>query len=176
MSGEEAWPGATAAKLRRTFDETFAEAPQATTTYEDLLVVRIGNDPFAVRLAETAGLHADRKIIPIPSPVPELLGIAALRGQITPIYALGALLGYRTSGAPRWFVLARAQMAVGLAFDVFETHTRIPQTSCTTDGTESMGEHVRGAAQVGDSVHPIIHIASVIETIARLARPSIPPK
>ena len=173
MRGEVARLEGTAAKLRQTFDKTFSEAPaQTTTAHEDVLVVRLGNDPFVVRLAEISGLYADRKIVPAPSPVPELLGIAVLRGQITPIYALGALLGYRLGEAPRWFVLARGQKAVGLAFEVFETHARVPQTSWTAGGADSTEEHVRGAVHVGGSVLPVIQVASVIETIARRGVPS----
>jgi chemotaxis signal transduction protein len=170
MKGETARLDGAAAKLRSAFDVTFSEAPiELTVASEDCLFVRIGNDPFAIRLAETAGLYADRKVVPIPSPVPDLLGVAALRGQLTPIYDLAALLGYRVCGSPRWFVLAREPKAIGLAFEAFEAHARIPQTSYTSVGTESTREHVRGAVQVGPFFRPIIHISSVIQTIAKRA-------
>lgn len=170
MSRERALIGGTATKLRRTFDETFAALPVVvTTTSEDLLGIRIGGDPYAIRLTEIAGLHADRTIVPAPSLAPELLGLAALRGQFIAIYDLGAFLGYRAGNTSRWFMIARESKAVGLAFEVLEAHDRVPQISPAVTGTESMREHVRGSVRIGDAFRPIIHIASVVEAIAKRA-------
>jgi purine-binding chemotaxis protein CheW len=160
---------ATAATLRRAFDETFAVQPAVvTTTTEDMLSIRIGGDSYAVRLTETSGLYADRTIVPAPSLAPELLGVAALRGQFVAIYDLGAFLGYRTGNTPRWFMIARGSNTLGLAFEILEAHVRVPQSSHAATGIESR-EHVRGSIRIGDSFRPIIHIASVLEAIAKRA-------
>lgn len=149
-----------AAELRRAFDRAFAEAPPAgDARVEELLAIRIGADPFALRLAQVDGLFADREIVAVPSPVPELLGITALRGHLAPVYDLGALLGYSATPAPRWFVRARAT-PVGLAFGGFEAHVRVPASALAGADT----------VQLGGAVRPIIHIPSVIETIAERAR------
>jgi purine-binding chemotaxis protein CheW len=175
VSRETAPIDGTAARLRRTFDETFA-APTAIvgTASEDLLGIRIGGDPYAVRLTEIAGLHADRTIVPAPSLAPELLGVAALRGQFVAIYDLGLFLGYRPGNTPRWFMIARGSNTVGLAFEVLEMHARVPQTSHAVAGIESMREHLRGSVRIGDSFRPVIHIASVIEAIAKRAPSGTP--
>lgn len=153
-----------AAQLRHAFDRGFAEVPSsAGGQFEELLAIRIGADPFALRLAQVAGLFADREIVPIPSPVPELLGIAGLRGHLAPVYDLGALLGYSATPAPRWFVLARGPMPVGLAFGVFEAHARAPESALA--GAD--------AVQLGGAMRPIIHIPSVIDTIAERARTEV---
>ena len=65
-----------------------------------------GGAPFAFRLAEIAGVAVDRKLTSLPSPVPELLGLAGLRGRLVPVYSLTALLGGTPEGtAGRWLVL-----------------------------------------------------------------------
>jgi purine-binding chemotaxis protein CheW len=90
---------------------------------EGLLAIRVGADPYALRLSEIVGLHADVKIVPVPSPVAQLLGIVGLRGMMAPVYDLAALLGYPPAASPRWMVLAGASQSMGLAFDAFEAQT-----------------------------------------------------
>jgi len=156
MSGEERRLSATATELRRSFDQAFAEAPRvADATAEDILAIRLGGNPYALRLSDIAGLHCDRKVVPVPSPVPALLGVASLRGVIAPIYDLGALLGYAPVTGPRWFALARGDKAIGLAFAIFEAHLRLPRASFSD-----------GAVQAAGVVRRIIHMASVLEAIA----------
>src|ERR1700675_3898235 len=110
--------GTTAATLRRHFDEAFA-APTSPIAepLEDLLAIRVGSDPYALRLSEIAGLHVGVKIVPIPSPAAQLLGIVGIRGVMAPIYDLAALLGYPPAASPRWIALARAAQPVGFAFE-----------------------------------------------------------
>ena len=80
--------------LRQAFDRGFASPPaDASQAFEDVLTIRLGDAPFALRLSEAAGLYADRRIVPFPSPVPEFLGLAGLRGQLVPVYHLGVILG-----------------------------------------------------------------------------------
>lgn len=178
MSGDARRGIETAVSLRQAFDRVFAEPPaQAPAAFEDLLAVRIGHDRFAIRLQEAAGLYADRKIVPIPSSVAELLGIVSLRGQLTPIYDLGRLLGYPARAAPRWFVLARGPIAIGLAFEGFEAHARVPRASFAAGETDApTHEHVRGAVRVQGVVRPIVHIASVLEAITTRVRAVVPRK
>ena len=121
---------ATATALRRLFDASFA-APAALISQrlEDLLAIRVGSDPYAFRTSEIARLHVGVKIVPVPSPVAQLLGIAAIRGMMAPIYDLAALLHYPPAANPRWFVFARAPQPVGLAFETFESHLQASQSS-----------------------------------------------
>ncbi len=162
----------TAARLRRDFDRGFAEAPMtAASLVEDVLMIRIGNDPFVLRLSEIAGLHTDRVIAPIPSPVSELLGIVAIRGVMAPVYDLGGLLGYPVSQASRWLALAHGPKPAGFAFEVFEAHARVSQESFAAHETDSSSRtHLQGAVRIAGVVRPVIHIASVLEAIARRAR------
>jgi chemotaxis signal transduction protein len=99
-----------------------------------------------------------------------LLGIAAIRGIMAPIYDLAALLRYPPAANPRWFIFARAPQPVGLAFETFESHLRASQSALTTDngedaGTVGAGQHLRGTVLAAGALRPIIHLASVLEMI-----------
>ena len=161
----------TAAGLRRRFDESFA-APAASMTQplEDFLAIRVGSDPFAFRLSEIAGLHVGVKIVPVPSPAVQLLGIVGIRGMMAPIYDLGALLRYPSSVNPRWIVIARAPQPVGFAFEAFESHLQVSRASLTDGnhedaGTGVAGRHVRGMVRTAGALRPIVHLASMLEMI-----------
>jgi chemotaxis signal transduction protein len=163
--------GATVATLRRHFDEGFA-APAASRfeRLEDLLAIRVGSDPFALRLSEIAGLHVGVKIVPVPSPTTLLLGIVGIRGVMAPIYDLAALLRYPPAAKSRWFVFARAPQPVGFAFESFESHLQVSPASLTSGndddaGTGGIGQHVRGTVRAAGALRPIIHLASVLAMI-----------
>jgi chemotaxis signal transduction protein len=181
----DANPFAHAARgLREAFDDSFAHAPETgTSRFEDFLAVRIGADPYAIRLADITGLYCDRKIVPIVSQAPQLLGIASFRGTMAPVYDLPGLLGYADRQTRRWLVLAGAHSSVGLGFDRFEAYARVPEDRVHDAGAgDPVRQHVRGAVQsVDDSaktyvVRPIIHMASVLEAIARRAASDSPLK
>jgi chemotaxis signal transduction protein len=167
----EAPTDSTAAALRRHFDESFA-APAASRPEpaEDFLAIRVGADPYALRLSEISGLHVGVKIVPVPSPAAQLLGIVGIRGTMAPIYDLAALLRYPPTMNSRWFVVARGRQPVGFAFETFESHLQVPRASLAdgdgedpeTDGTL---HHTRGAVRVAGALRPIIQLASVLEMI-----------
>lgn len=159
-----------AAALRRLFDEAFAApAVSKPERLEDLLAIRVGSDPYALRLSEIAGLHADLRIVPIPSPAAQLLGIVGIRGAMAPIYDLAALLGYPPASGPRWIAFARTPQSVGFAFESFEFHLQVAETSLTPAGAEgpqiATRLHVRGTVRAAGAIRPIIHMASVVAMI-----------
>lgn len=120
----------TADELRSDFDRGFARAPDAAKLAElDLLLLRIGDQRYALPLSQVAALHADRKLTEAPSPRRELLGLVGLRGAVTPVYDLGALLGHETHGVPRWLVQVVGSSPLALAFEHFEAHVRVPLAS-----------------------------------------------
>jgi chemotaxis signal transduction protein len=168
---DEASLRTTAATLRRHFDEGFAAAAESMTErLEDLLAIRIGSDPFALRLSEIAGLHVDVKIVPVPSPTTQLLGVVGIRGAMAPIYDLAALLHYPPAANLRWFVFARAPQPVGFAFEAFESHLQVSPDSLSSGndddaGTGGTGRHVRGTVRAAGALRPIIHLAFVLAMI-----------
>jgi chemotaxis signal transduction protein len=158
----------TAATLRRAFDAGFA-APLSSQSerHEDFLAIRVGAGHFAIRLAQIAGLHADLRIVPLPSPAPQLLGIVGIRGTMAPIYDLGAFLGYPPASGPRWSVLVRVPHTVGFAFDGFDSHLKVPAASLAQGDAadESGAQHLRGALRVAATLLPIIDLNSILPTL-----------
>ncbi len=170
MSGEAQDLRSRAAALREAFDRTFAAPPPRTDhALEDVLAVRIGGDPFALRLSEVADLRADRVVVPVPSAVPELLGLVGLRGTLAPVYDLAALLGYPPHAAARWLVVTKGAAPVALAFEAFETHARVPREAFVGDDAPSPQRHVRGAVRLDGALRPILATTSVLEAIASRA-------
>jgi chemotaxis signal transduction protein len=163
--------GQTAAVLRRVFDSSFAAAASSTTDpLEDLLAIRVGTDPYALRLSEIAGLYVDVKIVPVPGPTKQLLGIVSLRGKMAPVYDLAALLHYPPAASPRWLLLAGGAQPVGFAFETFEAHLQVSQASLTVgedrgEGSGATRRPVRGAVRAADILRPMICMVSVVEQV-----------
>jgi chemotaxis signal transduction protein len=159
-----------AAALRRLFDDSFAAAATAESArLEGLLAIRLGSDPYALRLSEIAGLHTGVKIVPVPSASAQLLGIVGLRGIMAPIYDLAALLGYPPAASPRWMVLARMPQPLGFAFETFESHLQVPESSLANgEGGANAGaprQYTSGTVRAAGALRPIICMASVLELI-----------
>jgi CheW-like domain len=167
MSSHEALMDERADDLRRAFDRSFALAPNARadgTIVENLLAVRIGPHPYALRLSEVSGLFVDKKITWLPGPVSELLGIAGLRGTVLPVYDLGMLLGCPRAAAPRWLLLTGAT-PVGLAFEGFDGYLSALSGAIVQEaGAGAADRHVREILHT-EVARPIIHLPSVLETI-----------
>jgi purine-binding chemotaxis protein CheW len=154
-----------AERLRHDFDRSFAEAPLTGAHLdEDFLAIRIGGDPYAIRLSDVVGLFRDRKIVPLPSRAPHLLGISSFRGATTPIYDLRALLGHPGGAPPRWIVLARSPSPVGFAFDLLEKHLRIAAAP-SVEIDHQANRYVHGVIRTASSVFSLIQLASVIEAV-----------
>jgi purine-binding chemotaxis protein CheW len=161
----------TAATLRRLFDRSFAAATAPNTErLEDLIAIRVGSDPYAIRVAEIAGLHPALKVVPVPTPAAQLLGVVGLRGSMAPIYDLAGLLRHPPAANPRWIVLVRVPQPVGFAFDTFESHLRVAGADLADDG-EADGsphpttQHLRGTVRAAGALRPIIHMESVVQMI-----------
>lgn len=172
MTDIESFLSGRAAELRGAFDQSFAEPIQADTSETiDFISIRLAGDALAIRMTEIAGLFADVRITPCPSPVAELRGIAGFRGTLTPVYDLAALLGYPMSSA-RWIVLAKGRV-LALALDEFEGHFRVDPAAVASQQGSSAAQHVREIARQADQALPVIDIPSVVAAIkARAAAAS----
>jgi chemotaxis signal transduction protein len=155
-----------AEELRVAFDRAFA-APQRVETKirEELLAIRLGPQPCALRLSEIAGLFADKKITPIPGGHAALLGIAGFRGAILPVYDLQILLRYPSDGRSRWLVIAAAA-PVALAFDAFERQLRVPRNAIMPQPARpDTRTHAREFVRTRKFTGPILHLPSVLDAI-----------
>jgi chemotaxis signal transduction protein len=170
----------TALELRRTFDRAYALPPQSLRSEhtENLLAIGVAANRCAIRMSEIAGLASDRKVIPLPSPIPELVGLAGIRGALVPVYSLAALLGHnRDVNHGRWLVLCGKDEPIGLAVGDFEGYLRVPVDQIyAADKTLSVREHVRDAVQVAGEVRMIVSISSVLEAIQKRCGASRVPK
>lgn len=178
MSTHETGGSSTAAALRLAFDASFA-ARQAleASVLEDLLAIRVGSQPYALRMSEISALHLDRKFVPLASHMSDLLGVATFHGVLAPVFDLRSLLGHPPGPTLRWSVLARTPDPVALAFDLFETHLRVPAKDVFSETPEHRGtrqNHVRGAVRTADAVRPLIHVASILEALTKRVRPEGP--
>lgn len=154
-----------AAALRLAFDEAFAVPLRTRTTVQhDLLAIRVGTEPYALRLAEIRGLFADRKITRIPGVAATLLGIAGFRGTLMPVYSLRTLLGHSGTQAPRWLVIA-ADAPVALAFDGFDGHLRAASDAILPQQQKKTRDFAPDFIRAGDLVRPIVHLPSVVDAL-----------
>lgn len=155
-----------AAELRSAFDRAFAAPLRADAAVkQDLLAIRVGPEPFALRLAEVTGLYADRKITRVPGGKSELLGIAGFRGATVPVYSLRILLGFSAAPASRWLVIAVAA-PVALAFDAFEGHLRAAADAILPQQSHAqMRGHAPEFIRTADTVRPVLHLASIVKAL-----------
>ena len=177
-------------ELRQSFDRAFSE-PQleqrADATIE-LLVIRVGRDPYAVRLAEIAALEADRSITSVPSDHPELLGVAGVRGVLVAVFDLAALLGapraadlsagaqahqparsLAAAQAPqsahglRWLVLAKGG-PIAFAFSAFDGQLSVSRAAFASAEPSQRGR-VREVARGGGLSLPVIDTPGLIRAL-----------
>lgn len=118
-------------ELKRAFDRSFREAPvERNYEFAHLLVVRIGDARFALRVSDLAGLARAQSVTPVPTSDRGLLGLADLKGRLVAVYSLAAMIG---GAAPRteperWFVLCRAEDRIALAFSAAEGMVKVPSS------------------------------------------------
>ena len=164
-----------AAELRREFDRAFAEPIRLeTTAREDLLCVRVGEQPYAIRLSDIAGLHAGKKITRIPGSNIGLRGVAGFRGALLPVYDLHVLLGYSSAQTPRWLVIASAA-PVALAFDAFAGQLRVAREEILPQSARpEMPGYAREFVRTPNFIGPILHLPSVLEAISAMQTKTTP--
>ena len=155
-------------ELHDAFDRGFA-APlrPPESAHSDFLCIQIGSEPLALQLTDIASLHADLRIVALPTRAPELLGMAAIRAAIVPIYDLGVTLGLPPAVAVRWLVVARGGTA-GFAFERFDGHTRLLDRATAL---ATIGGHVRGQLTVDGQPRSIVDLGSVVAAIETRWRP-----
>jgi chemotaxis signal transduction protein len=159
-----------AVDLRQAFDASFAVAPQVDVSpLIDLLEVRVADSPYLLRRADVGGLFRDKTITPLPGRVPDLLGLAAFRGTVVPVYDLGMLLGYAPASATRWLVSV-AGGSVGFAFDGFESYLGARPLSIVPIADAHARRHVQEAVETPAGFRPIVHVASLVDTLRERAR------
>ncbi len=155
-----------AEELKADFDAGFALAADAgrEVVTEDFLAIRIGEDAYALRLAEIAGLYVDRKIVPLIRERRALLGLATFRNVLAPVYDLRILFGYSPQRAPRWFVLVRAAEPIALAFDGLDAQIRVGVGSVSAEPSQ-VDRFVVGAVAFQGTSRSLVAMTSVLAAL-----------
>ncbi|MGB2590079.1 MAG: chemotaxis protein CheW [Candidatus Acidiferrum sp.] len=164
----------TAAKLRSAFDRERALplSSDAREQTENLIAIRVSRDAYALRVAEISGFATDRGIVAFPSPIRELLGVAAVRGVLVPVYSLAGLLGYgEESGDARWLALCGTEEPFALAFSGFEGYSRIAHTQlCPAEKRDATRTFVTHVARTPEMVRAVISIPLFRQAIRERCR------
>lgn len=154
--------------LRDAFDAAFAAPAEAPRRDEiSLLTLRVGTEPFAMRVLEAAGILTARPLAAVPSRRPELLGVAGLRGNVVPVYSVARLIGRAEEAeAPRFLVLAVAgpEERVALAFSGFDGHLRV-RPAALAAAPDRAHTHVRELVQLGAESRPVLSVPSLVRAI-----------
>jgi chemotaxis signal transduction protein len=163
-----------AAELRNAFDRARAIpfSSQAVERMESLLGVRVCGDAYAIRISEISGLANARKVVELPSAIPELLGVAGVRGVLVPVYSLSALLGYNAEAAQgRWLVLCGTEEPVGLALNDFEGYVMVSSAKIyNAEPTDVAHTHAKHVVHTADRVRAVISIPRIREMIQTRCR------
>jgi chemotaxis signal transduction protein len=121
-------------------------------------------------------LFKDRRVTPLPSPSPEFLGVAGIRGTLVAVYDLPALLGHAAAAGRRWLLLAKAVEPVAFVFDTFEGQLSASPQQFVADRSDGAPRHVKRAVSVGGRLRHVVDLASLVEAISSRARPGPAPK
>lgn len=116
-------------QLRQQFDSSFEQAPEPPNEYEDLLFIRVGEQPFAVPVAEIKGLAKLERLTPIPSSASGFVGLSSARGDILAVFELSTLMGMNAGSQKlNWLLIAAGHdCALALGFSEIEGYSRIPK-------------------------------------------------
>jgi chemotaxis signal transduction protein len=162
------------AHTRAAFDESFAMSARGRDRRESAILVRVGSHVFCIRSRHICGLAKGRRIVPLPSRIPELLGLIALRGSLVPVYDLAALLAVTPGASHPWVALVPGETPLGLAFDEFEGQL---EAEWLADGqTASPREHFRPLARMGSAVRAVLDIPGLAQAIRKRAGIADPAK
>ena len=153
------------AQLRQAFDQVFSLPPPAeVASVESLIAIRVAGKAFAMQLRQIAGLARVRRIVPLPSRIPELLGIAGIRGAIVPVWNLADLLGLEARPENiHWLVLAKTEAVVAFGFEEFEAQVEIAGEAMYRE--PDAGEGGGLLARLEGGVRPVVDVLRYTQEI-----------
>jgi purine-binding chemotaxis protein CheW len=159
-------------ELRRAFDQSFSAPPiERAEETEELLAISLGDHPYALRLREVHGLYVDRRVTALPVAPPELLGLAAVRGELRAVYDLASLLGYARAEPPHYLVLSAAD-GVAYAFGTLAGQLRVARSSIASS-ERAREPWLRELVHEVERTRPIIDLAAVSELLERRIRSQV---
>jgi chemotaxis signal transduction protein len=159
--------------LREAFDLSFAAPPPvALEERDDLLMIRVAGDRYAIRLREIGGIVGKRPIVAVPAAAEHLLGLAGVRGDVLPVFSLASILGHSETEAPAWMVLCGDAPAFALAFAHFDGYTRVPLSRMSADTeTRNVSPHVSHVLTTDEGMSAIISVTRIITALRKQKEP-----
>lgn len=148
---------------RAQFDRSFAEPVRNVDESPtlDILGIRIAGAPFALNLADLAGLLPAMTPAPYPARAPGLLGLIGHQGQVLPLYDLQALMGQGEATVTRWWAVVR-DAPLALAFEGFDGQWRI-EAADRLQQSDALG--TGWAIRRGGVLRPLIEMAGVVARV-----------
>lgn len=157
------------AAMRRLFDESFAVSPPGRAANpEPMLAIGVAGEPFALRVREISGLAVNNeKVVPVPSRVPELLGLTGIRGVVVPVFSLARLLGFDSERGPtRWLVFAgESQTPIALAFETMERLFEASSSDIFAREDASAHRYVGATVCKDTTLRGVISVPALVEHI-----------
>ncbi len=146
-------------RLKRDFDDSFKVSRRPfEEKLEDLLAIRLGREPFALRLSEVATIVAGPPITSVPSQHSALLGLAGLRGVLVSVFDLGLLLGLQRVASVKW-VLRVKDSSTAFGFAELEGQFRAQARDAAADALEQRA--VKGELHGAVRVWPLLNLSSL---------------
>ena len=129
---------------------------------ETCVRVRVGDEEYALPVAEVPEVAELGDVTPVPGGPPHLLGIRNLRGEVLPIFDLAPALGAAGAAVPERIVLAEAgPRRCALAVDeVLE----VSDLEAAPEGVDS--PLLRGAVLIDGRLIGMIDVPALLETLS----------
>lgn len=166
--------------MRQQFDLSFTRPLVGTDApVHKLLAIQAGVGRFALRLGECAGIHACPKVVALPASHPALLGIAGVRGRLTAVYRLAALLGVgHPAAVPRWLLVAREDDQIGFAVENIEAYIQASAAEIFPSTTQvEKAEPWSSETLLHRSIaRPVLHLPALVAAIRSHVPPSLSEK
>lgn len=143
-------PLSIAERLRREFDHSFELPAQTLNDFEDLLLIRVHDQKYALRVRDIVAFARLERMTEVPSQHPALAGMISVRGELLMVFDLAVLLGLPPLKHDiKWTVTLHAEpCSVAIGFAEVAGYVRIAATTLES----SSKELVAGTARVQESL------------------------
>lgn len=154
-------------KLREDFDSAFQQPREsATADQEGLLLIRVREEPVALRLSELGGVHECPAITRVPSRYPAQLGLIGVRSNLVTAYSLAAFIAQnKTSHSGNWIAISARDRSLGFVFDKVEAYVQVRGDGIARRRSAQKRQHSSGTIRTGEVVRSVVDTTAIAETI-----------